>query len=51
MAAVDTDVKADAKVLGMEWSVRTISFKSHLALKECDMRGTDVKLLGFNDHD
>ncbi len=51
LAAVDTDVKTDAEVLGMEWSVRTISFKSHLALKECALRGTAVNLLGFNNHD
>ena len=50
LAAIDADVKSDAKVLGHKRSIRTILLEGHLSLKEGSLWGATVDLLWFSDH-
>lgn len=50
LAAVDADVKANAKVLGIEWPVGTVLLEGHLTLEEGALRSAAVDLLWLSDH-
>jgi len=47
--SMDANIKTNTEVLRHEWA-HTITFKDHLALKECTLRNTRVHLLGLNNH-